>query len=457
MFKHLRVSNKCFRSINTAVGLCQTLSTLLILVSRLVQASITKLRGTLIIKLTTVILAACLLYPDTGATAPKNTKKNAKKKLQATQSVAFNHRYKVPQVILTPFVGLRRFTSGMNSLTPFPTVFSWDSTGYYIVDEEGNKILLTLKHNLQELVERELERVNAHTVAIVITEVKTGKILAYAGKSVTVPNPVLHNRYRVASLFKVITAAAAIDFAKLDLNKTLYFRGGLYELSQANFNPDPGKDRFSMSIEEGLAKSVNPVFARLALRFLDDKLLSFYSDRFGFNWRLPSDFDLPVSQGYIPSDDYELARTAAGFGTIFLTPVHACALMASIGNRGYMLAPKIVDMVISKRGGVVYSFQPTLASKTVTEESARVLLESMISTHTIGTARRAFENSPNRTRVAGKTGTLTIEDPRGLLLSYAAVFPVSDPKYALAVFTVQPQDGLSRATQIARRIIDQIL
>ncbi|MCS6962230.1 MAG: penicillin-binding transpeptidase domain-containing protein [Deltaproteobacteria bacterium] len=397
------------------------------------------------------IALTCIMVVDAS---PKKKPSRVKKKAPAP--VNYEHKYFIP--LKTVPSGYAQFADlNENKLQSLPLAFFKERDHFYILDKLKNKVVLTIHPRVQGILEEEVSKVKAHTVALVVISPKDGKILGYAGKSVSVPNPVLHNNYKIASLFKIITAAAAVDFARIDPHFPVQFRGGFYELSYFNFYPNAVKDNRKMSLEEGLARSVNPVFARLAIQFLNEKLLMYYSDRFGFNWKFSGDFEVPVSRGYVPSDQYELARTAAGFGSIFLSPIHAALIISSIGNHGFMMAPKVVDRVITSRGDILYSFRPTVLSKTMAKESAYKLLRSMISTHTMGTAKNSFKGSNVSWLVSGKTGTLSIEDPKGLMLSYAGVFPVNDPQYSLAVFVVNSSNTSSKATAVARRVIEKIL
>ncbi len=383
----------------------------------------------------------------------KSSDKN-QKKTNSSQKVVY--KYFIPNLNLKGVYPINLSFKEIK-LPSIPTSYSYSDGFYFLLDSFGNKIVLTVNPQIQKIVESEVRNSKAHTVALVVLDVNSGRILGYSGASLSIPNPVLHDGFKIASIFKIITAAAAIDFANVDPYTILSFRGGTYELSRSNFLPDFNSDRRVMTLEEGLAKSANPVFARLALKYLDDRLLSFYTDRFGFNISFPSDFELPRSRGYIPTDQFELARVAAGFGSIFLTPIHAASIIAAIGNKGYMMAPKIVEYIISRDGSVIYAFRPSVVSKVVTEASAQVLLRSMISTHTVGTAAKSFKDTALQFQVSGKTGTLSIDNPRGLMRSYVATFPTESPKYGLSVFVVNPKDELSKPTSIARRVIERIL
>jgi cell division protein FtsI/penicillin-binding protein 2 len=326
-----------------------------------------------------------------------------------------------------------------------------------VKDAAGHIAILTLDDNLQKILDSEIEETLAPHIAVVVSDVWSGKILAYKGKSISISNPVSYSGYRAASLFKIVTAAAAFDFKLLKPQDRIFFRGSIYDLSEWNYLPNPYLDKISLPIDIGLAKSVNPLFGRIALNFLNPTFLSFYSDRFGFNWRLPADFEIKESRAFIPEDNYQFARTAAGFGSVFISPVHSAALIAALGNNGKLMRPSIIDTVLDKSGRVVYKFQPHAVSQVVQSSAAQELLQSMALTQTEGTASKAFSGSTIAHLVAGKTGTLRNDSPPGLLLSYIATFPISKPKYAICVIVINAQNSHSKASFIARRIIEAIM
>jgi len=376
-----------------------------------------------------------------------------------TYGKKFNHRYIVPvyydQRIDFKLIPSRAKTS--IKLGGVPTAISFLRGVYYVKDSSDRTIVLTLDDRIQRILEKEAEIINAPHIALVVMDVNTGKILGYVGRSISIPNPINHNGFRAASLFKIVTAAAAFDFKLLRPDDRIFFRGSLYELSPANYFPNPQLDSRSMAADLGLAKSANPVFGRIALNFLNPTFLNFYSDRFGFNWKLNADFELKESRAFIPENDFDFARTAAGFGNVFVTPIHSAGLIAALANKGRLMRPSLIEAVVDSRGQIIYTFESAALSQVVSKSTASELLSSLALTQSEGTAKKAFAGSHVAHLVAGKTGTLSNDDPKGLLLSYVATFPLPDPKFALSVIVVGATDPASRASYVGRRIIEQIM
>ncbi len=339
--------------------------------------------------------------------------------------------------------------------------FSGDSRAY-VVDGSGNRLFLTLDPALQLKAMELLERHKVPWGAIVALDPKTGRVLAIASHSEEEPlgKPVaLRASFPAASLFKIITAAAAVERAGLTGDDRINFRGGNYTLSRVNALPDARLDRRSMTLAEALGKSVNPAFARVGINNLSAGMIEHYALSFGFNAPLPFDMPLEMSTFERPTNDYDTARTAAGFGPVTVSPLHAAALTGSIANNGLMMRPYIVDRVVSSDGKLRYQAKNSPMRTTVSATTARELLRMMQSTIESGTARRQFVRLQNpllrSESVAGKTGTLSGTNPKGVYHWFVAAAPASAPEIAIATLVIDPGTARVKSTALGREILEQ--
>jgi cell division protein FtsI/penicillin-binding protein 2 len=322
----------------------------------------------------------------------------------------------------------------------------------------GVRVTLTLEQALQNRAESLLKGVQASVASIILIEVSTGRILAFADRSSILRDPLLHAEYPAASLFKIVSSAAAIDLMDANAETPLRFRGGTYTLNQYNYVPDGRRDTRLMTLGEALAKSCNPAFARLVYDDIDASELAAYASAFGFN--LPLGFDLPLSpsSALVPEDLYGLTRTAAGFGEVFLSPVHAALVGAMLGNKGVMPRPTLIDGVESEHGEILYDFTPAFVDGVgLSESSAKMMLEMLEKTTTIGTSRSEFSRRGKPilgdVRVAGKTGTLRGENPEGIHNWFIGVAPIQNPQVAIATLVVHPDHINTRASRLAREML----
>lgn len=330
---------------------------------------------------------------------------------------------------------------------------------YAHLTNNGNYVFYTLDPDLQEFVSSLVNDAQASHVAIVAMNPRTGEILAIAGKSKSVSDVEYHAGFPAASLFKVVTAAAAVEQAGVRPNTMVNFRGGTYTLNEWNYMPDPRKDTRSMSVAEALGRSCNPVFGHLGSRYLNGSILTRYAHLFGFNRSLDLEAPLPSSRASIPTaDPYELSRTAAGFGDVRISPVHAATLTAGIANGGLMPRPQLIDRIVSPDGGTIHDTTPEMIQRIVQPTTASTLMEMMEHTTTVGTSRKEFMRGTTPTlgsfRVAGKTGTLRGTDPVGLNNWFIGAGPTNNPQLAIAVITVDPRYS-SKASHLGRLVFQK--
>jgi len=330
---------------------------------------------------------------------------------------------------------------------------------YASVTPNNNYVFYTLDPELQEFVTSVVNRAPANHVAIVAMNPRTGAIMAIAGKSPTVNDIEYHAGFPAASLFKVVTAAAAVEEAGIDSNSLVAFRGGTYTLNQWNYLPSPRADRRLMSVGEAMGRSCNPVFGHIGLKYLNGSILSRYATKFGFNQSLDFEAPLPHSAAVIPHDDtYELSRTAAGFGEIKISPVHAAALVSGIANGGLLPRPQLVERIVDSDGRTLEESKPDTIQRIIQPSTAQSLLTMMRHTTTVGTSRREFMrgNKPvlGDIEVAAKTGTLSGTDPVGLNNWFIAAAPINNPELALAVITVDPKRA-AKASHLGRLVFEK--
>jgi membrane peptidoglycan carboxypeptidase len=374
--------------------------------------------------------------------------------------IKLNHEYVKPVTSPTDQnierVELAKLSSDHAMLIKAPE-FSSSYRGRVAATTKNNDFVqFTIDPDLQEYAKQILSKVPAPHVALVAMEPKTGRILAIAGKSATLKDSTVHAGFPAASLIKVITSAAAIEHGGAQPNAEVYFRGGTYELGPNNYNPNPLADKRSMTMTEALGKSCNPVFSRVGLKYLNPALFRAETAQFGFNTDLGLQMPLQTSSAHVPNDDYEFGRTAAGFGDIYLSPVHAALIASAIANQGRLLQPSIIDQIISENGDIRYQSEPQVLKQATPPAVARTVLQMMTATTTTGTSRREFLGKVPW-EVAGKTGTLKGDNPQGLNNWFIGAAPLENPRIAVAVVVINPNQVSSKASHLGRLILERYL
>ncbi|MCG3174475.1 MAG: hypothetical protein GMKNLPBB_02714 [Myxococcota bacterium] len=292
----------------------------------------------------------------------------------------------------------------------------------------------TIDPELQRVAEKVLKENKTPWAAVVVLDPHTGAVLARAEHSEEEPERkdiATAADYPAASLFKIVTAAALIEKGANPDEETCY-RGGLRRITKNLLTPNERLDSRCYDMATALGKSANVVFARLALRHLSPSGLRDLLDRYAFGRPLSRFLPVEPSRAVIPEDELEFARTAAGFGEVKVSVMHMAMLAASLANGGKLLEPYENPADAAKGQVIAQPYDAAMADR---------LREMMITTTTVGTARRAFHDRRGRSlvgqvEVSGKTGSLADKAPFRDYSWFIGVAPADNPKIAVASLVV---------------------
>ncbi len=312
---------------------------------------------------------------------------------------------------------------------------------------------------LQASVEDVLRAHKPPFSAFVALDPKTGKILALAEYSRgNAEDREIWKRatYPAASVFKIITAACALETGALNYDSSVSFRGNQYRLGPSKIN-QPSKWEHQTHFDEALGKSNNVVFGRVASNLVGSQTLRRYCSAFGFNQPLPFDFPVDPSKAIIPEESYELARCGAGFGEVTLNPLHGALIAATVANRGVMMRPYLIERIQSEEGETVYEAQAAEWAHPISPKTAQDLNLMMRRTVEDGTASRVFQrygkNLLKKVTVSGKTGSLSGDNPPGIYDWFVGFAPAEDPQIAFAAMAINHQRSKFRGVFLAQEAL----
>ena len=326
--------------------------------------------------------------------------------------------------------------------------------GRYVAPLRGRRAILTLDPKLQARLERSLEGYRVPWGATVLLEPATGRVLALAEHSQVEPGRhglALSALAPAASVFKIVTAAALLEKGA-SADGEVCFHGGKRRLQPVLLRDDPRRDRRCLSLASAFGHSANVVFAKLADRDLDPATLRATAERFLFNVAIPFARPLEVSSAEVPADPFDAANTAAGFGSVKLTPLHAALLAAIVANGGVFVPPVLVEQV----DGAPLP-EPDASRRVVDEEVAARLGAMMRETVAAGTARRVFRRVASSLRgvqVAGKTGSLADAKPFRDYSWFVGYAPADNPVVAVATVVVNDRLWHARAPTVAKEALE---
>ena len=315
-----------------------------------------------------------------------------------------------------------------------------DGTRYVVTGPEG-EAALTLVPSIQESLGRTLTEYQTPWAAVVVLEPSTGRVLAMVEHSEAAPGlrglPV-KAVFPAASVFKLVTASALLDEGVTPDDESCY-HGGKRRVSESLL-ADSSRDRECVSLSEALGRSATVVFAKLTHRYLDGDKLRAAAELFRFNRPIPFAIPTEPSLAAVPDEPLELARTGAGFGDVFLSPLHGALIASVAANGGLWRSPILFERDLATAPD---------PQRVLSEERAAALTGMMEETVTHGTARRFFRLRELRGAV-GKTGSLADRNPFRDYSWFVGFAPREAPKVAVAAVVVNEPRWRIRAPWLAR-------
>ncbi len=342
----------------------------------------------------------------------------------------------------------------------------YDDRGATAPASEGRVARLTLQPNLQRFAQSLLAAHKFPEASVVMIDTATGHVIVYASYIDNGPprDLCVEATAPAASIFKVVTGAALVEDSRLTPDtRQCYAGGGTEGLGARDLVDDPARDKWCVTLAGAMGRSLNPVFARLAIKHLKPFQLEVMARNFGFGEPVPFDVPVQASGVTIPSEPLEFARTSAGFWNTTLSPLEAAWIGTTLARGGEAVRPMIVKDLAASTGEVLYSAPPApLVRHAVTRETAAAVTTMMESTVREGTSFRAFHDMRKKSflpgiSVAGKTGTLS--DARAhryytWFMGFAPSRPQADLRtVAVAVLVVNQPEWQVKANVVARDML----
>ena len=333
------------------------------------------------------------------------------------------------------------------------------------LDVDGEKTFANIEYALDpephKRMQRMFEAYKPDYGAFVAMDARTGRILSlisYSRERVNLDNLAIQASFPAASIFKVVTASAALDLNKANPDTVVPFNGAYHTLYKKNVE-ETRQNRWTrrMTLREAFARSVNVFFGKLGLFYVGPRDLIEYAERFRFNQ--PIHADIPVQTGYArisPDDPWSVVTAASGFTQDnTMSPVQGAMIAAAIANDGIMMEPYLVEGLTAPTGASLYRVEPRQASIIVEPKSAEGLRILMQETIRAGTSRKSFRKVAARrdlfsgVELGGKTGSLTGGNPQGKCDWFIGYVRYRDTRVAVAALTVNEEKWRVKSSYLA--------
>ena len=268
--------------------------------------------------------------------------------------------------------------------------------------------------------------------------------------------------YEPGSVFKPLTAAAALETGSVRESTTFFCDGGEQvedKYIQCDVYPDAHGEE---SLQEAIMHSCNDSLMQIATAMGEANFLK-YEEVFGFGMR--TGIDLPGENAgllFAAEDMGAIELATSSFGQGFTcTMIQEAAAISSVINGGYYYRPHVVRAITAQDGAVIQTAEPVLERRTVSEAVSKMIREDMGTVMSMeGTGYLA--KIPGYS-MGGKTGTAE-KLPRGqgnYVLSFIGFAPLNDPKVVVYVTVDEPNTSAQETTvyamSIARNIFSELL
>ena len=264
--------------------------------------------------------------------------------------------------------------------------------------------------------------------------------------------------YMPGSTFKILTCAMVLEEdAVIDLNERFYCSGSL-QVADRTIRCHKKGGHGSITFEEGLQNSCNPVMMTIAARVGCDK---FYEYVQAFGLLEKTGVDLPGEGNSIfhsASSFTPLDLATASFGQNFkISVLQLISAIAAVANGGELLSPYLVESVTDAEGNCIYSHEKTVRNTVISKETAQTICEILAGgVAGDGGAKNAYVAGY---RVAAKTGTSEkIGDDREARIGSCVAFaPADAPEIAVLIVVDEPTEGSKYGSVVAAPYVANVL
>ena len=254
------------------------------------------------------------------------------------------------------------------------------------------------------------------------------------------------NLYPPGSVFKIVTAAAALENGKVDTT-TQIPAPGVMELPQTtaglpNYDRQPCGPNNQTTLQHALEISCNTAMGYLGMQ-VGAQALADQAAKFGFGTTMriptrvePSRFPTGINQA-------QTAQSAIGQYDVRVTPMQVAMVSAGIANGGVVMRPYLINQVLSADLQTIDRTSPERLGTAVSSQTAATLTQMLVGVVDQGTGTPARING---VQVAGKTGTAEQGNGKPPHAWFTAFAPANDPKVAVAVVV---EDGGNAGNEAA--------
>lgn len=280
-------------------------------------------------------------------------------------------------------------------------------------------------------------------------------------------NKAISDSYYPGSVFKIITASAALEEGTSKPSSNFFCSGSYVPYEgvapiYCHNHDGHGQQTFA----EALCNSCNPAFMMMGKALGEENFWEYFQS-FGFHSQ--TGIDLPGEgtglffqvegqpEGAMGPTDLAIGSFGQG---ITVTPLEMVTAVSAVANGGKLMKPYLVKQIVDADGNVVSTTEPTVKRQVISEDTAKKMAEILEKNAREGTAKNGYVAGY---RIAGKTGTSEKigqsrkQNEVDYIASYCGFAPADDPQIAVLVYFDTPTGEAYYGSQVAAPVFASIM
>jgi cell division protein FtsI (penicillin-binding protein 3) len=325
-----------------------------------------------------------------------------------------------------------------------------------VLPVDGNDLVLTIDEVIQYIAERELDKAfkdfHAKGATIIVMDPHTGRILALANRPTydlnehsetskdSMRNRAICDLLEPGSVFKIVTASAALEEKKASEEDVFFCENGSYKAGGRILHDH--RPHGLLTFRQVIEESSNIGTVKIAQLLGADKLYH-YIKAFGFGSKLGIDISGEISGMLSPPRTWsKTSITSIPIGQgVAVTALQLASAISVIANGGQLMKPYIVDSIRDSQGHLIKENKPALIHKAISVDTAMRIKKILTGVVEEGTGKLAKVSGFS---AAGKTGTAQKLEPNGTyshtkyVASFIGFSPAEDPILTIVVVIDEP-------------------
>ena len=335
------------------------------------------------------------------------------------------------------------------------------------VTNNNKNLKLTIDSNIQSQVEKIVDK-EENPTAVVISDVKTGEILAMSSRpnfnqnkiedSIDKTDGQLQNRvisatYPPGSVFKMVVLFAALE-NKVITNSTNYYNctGSEQINSKEKLNCNNLSGHGIQTLAEVFANSCNTAFYDIAKKVGKDEIYKAI-EKLHLNEKIDIGLDEEVEPN-IP-DNISLSNLSIGQGSLGFTPLQINQMTQIIANNGLYKPLYIYDSIVDDSMNEIKKLSTSKKEELISPYTSTQIKQFMIGVSQTGTAKSL---SDLKDGCGVKTGTAqsSVNHTKVSHGWITGFYPKDNPKYVITVLVEGTEKNSKSAIPIFKDICNSI-